>query len=122
MFGKANFNTYDGFDRWFQAAVCGFGGNYEDNESPTFHTRVDKSEYGTTTILNKAVEWLKRDNVTGASSGGRPWDCSSIHTAFNYYWKTEATTNPSYLCYLNHISTLVIKLRLLGAMLGEIWA
>ena len=118
MFGKSNFNTYDGFDRWFQAAVCGFGGNYEDNESPTFHTRVDKSEYGTTTILNKAVEWLKRENVTGASSGGRPWDCSSIHTAFNYHWKTKLPQ--IHLIY--HISTLVIKLRLLGAMLGEIWA
>lgn len=73
MFGKSNFNTFDGFDRWFQAAVCGFGGNYQDNESPTFRTKVDKSEYATTTILNKAVEWLKRDNVSGASSGGRPW-------------------------------------------------
>ena len=33
MFGKSNFNTYDGFDRWFQAAVCGFGGNYEGRYS-----------------------------------------------------------------------------------------
>mmetsp|Transcript_17366 Transcript_17366/g.51358 ORF Transcript_17366/g.51358 Transcript_17366/m.51358 type:complete len:434 (+) Transcript_17366:107-1408(+) len=73
MFGKSNFNTYMGFDRWFQAAVCGYGGNYEDNESPTFHTRAGPTDYATDTILERAVEWLKRDNVTGASAGGRPF-------------------------------------------------
>ena len=55
IFGKANFNTYDGFDRWFQAAVCGYGGGYEDNESPTFHTRVAKTDYATDTIAAKAA-------------------------------------------------------------------
>ena len=70
-----------------QAAVCGFGGNYEDNESPTFHTKVDRSEYGTTTILSKAVEWLKRDNVTGELSGGRPWEVfQSFWPIIGYIW------------------------------------
>ena len=56
MFGKANFNTYEGFDRWFQAAVCGYGGNYEDNESPTFHTKADKDQYATDLIASKTIE------------------------------------------------------------------
>ena len=28
MFGKANFNTCQGFDRWFQGAFLGYGGNW----------------------------------------------------------------------------------------------
>jgi hypothetical protein len=73
MFGKSNFNTYEGFDRWFQAAVCGYGGHYEDNESPTFHTAGGPTDYATDFIAEKALEWLKRDNVSGASNGGRPF-------------------------------------------------
>ena len=45
MFGKSNFNTYEGFDRWFQAAVCGYGGNYEDNESPAGPSGHYKANY-----------------------------------------------------------------------------
>jgi N-acetylglucosamine-6-sulfatase len=70
LFGKSNFNTMQGFDRWFSAAVCGFGGSYQDNESPSFRTKVNASEYGTTTIANKAIEWLQRSNVSGTAAKG----------------------------------------------------
>lgn len=70
MFGKSNFNTYEGFDRWFQAAICGYGGEYEDNESPSFHYKATADEYGTDLIAAKAIEWLKRSNVSGS---GRPF-------------------------------------------------
>ena len=73
MFGKSNFNTLQGFDRWFQGVNCGYGGRAQDNESPTFHTKVDRSQYFTDVIANKAIEWMKRDNVSGASAGGRPF-------------------------------------------------
>ena len=69
MFGKSNFNTLQGFDRWFQGVNCGYGGHAQDNESPTFHTKVDRSQYFTDVIANKAIEWMKRDNVSGASAG-----------------------------------------------------
>lgn len=73
MFGKSNFNTCDGFDRWFQAARCGYGGGYQDNESPSFHYKASKDEYATDLLLRKSIEWIRRDNISGASSGGRPW-------------------------------------------------
>jgi len=73
MFGKSNFNTYEGFDRWFQGVECGYGGRYEDNESPTFHYTSNKSVYATDLISSKAMEWLRRPNVTGKEAGGRPF-------------------------------------------------
>ena len=79
MFGKANFNTYEGFDRWFQGAWVGYGSWWEDDECPSsgeeqckqpgkYHARDD--EYATALIGNKTVEWLRRPSV-GASA--RPW-------------------------------------------------
>ena len=47
MFGKSNFNTYEGFDRWFQGAFLGNGGTWEDDESPNFHYAAAKTEYAT---------------------------------------------------------------------------
>ena len=38
--GKANFNTYEGFDRWFQGAFLGYGGSWEDDESPGGHYKA----------------------------------------------------------------------------------
>lgn len=73
MFGKSNFNTYEGFDRWFQKAVCGYGGTYEDNESPTFHTKAPSDEYATDLLARKSIEWMKRANVSGSQNEGRPW-------------------------------------------------
>jgi len=73
IFGKANFNVYQGFDRWFQGAFLGYGGNWEDNESPTFNYQAGPDEYATALLGNRSVEWLRRDSVTGASSGGRPF-------------------------------------------------
>eukprot|EP00937_MAST-01D_sp_MAST-1D-sp2_P000049 g49.t1 len=73
MFGKSNFNTYEGFDRWFQGAFLGNGGKWEDNEAPGFHYQAAKDEYATALLGNKTIEWLRRDNVTGAASGGRPF-------------------------------------------------
>ena len=73
MFGKANFNTYEGFDRWYQGAYCGYGGSYEDNESPSFHSKSKNTDYATDVIADKAIEWMKRDDVSGASAGGRPF-------------------------------------------------
>ena len=73
MFGKSNFNTEQGFDRWFQGVQCGYGGSWQDNETPsgTFHS--NNSDYATDLITAKAVEWLSRDSVSGAGAGGRPW-------------------------------------------------
>ena len=55
IFGKANFNTYEGFDRWFQGASLGVGGKWEDNESPNFHYKAGKDEYATALLGNKTV-------------------------------------------------------------------
>ena len=73
MFGKSNFNTEEGFDRWFQGAFLGNGGTWEDNEAPGFHYKAAQDEYATALLGNKTVEWLRRDNVTGQASGGRPF-------------------------------------------------
>lgn len=73
LFGKSNFNTYQGFDRWFQGVKCGFGGEYEDNESPSFHYKSNPTEYATDLVASKATEWIMRDNVSGHASGGRPF-------------------------------------------------
>ncbi len=51
----------------------GYGGKWEDNESPTFHYEANSSEYATSLLRTKAIEWLGRDNVTGPASMGRPF-------------------------------------------------
>ena len=38
-----------------------------------FHYKANNTEYGTDLILQKAVEWIKRDNVSGAAANGRPF-------------------------------------------------
>jgi len=73
IFGKANFNTCDGFDRWFQGVVCGYGGSYQDNEAPNFHYKAGPDDYGTDLLVDKAIEWIKRPNVSGEDSGSRPF-------------------------------------------------
>ena len=54
MFGKSNFNTMEGFDRWFQGVECGYGGNYQDNESPGFRYHGNESVYATDLLATKA--------------------------------------------------------------------
>tara|TARA_B110000208_G_scaffold47888_2_gene63402 strand:+ start:93 stop:1334 length:1242 start_codon:yes stop_codon:yes gene_type:complete len=44
----------------------------QDNESPTFHTE-NKSAYATDFMMEKAIEWIKRDNVSGKAAAGRPF-------------------------------------------------
>ncbi len=73
IFGKANFNTMQGFDRWFEGACLGYGCTFADNESPSFHTKSNETVYATSLIGNKSIEWLNRDSVTGASANGRPF-------------------------------------------------
>jgi len=73
MFGKSNFNTYEGFDRWFQGAFLGYGGKWEDNEGVNFRYMATKTNYSTTLLQHKAVEWLGRSNVTGSTSKSRPF-------------------------------------------------
>jgi N-acetylglucosamine-6-sulfatase len=73
IFGKSNFNTQEGFDRWFQGAFLGYGGSWEDNESPTFKYHAAPTEYATALLGNRSIEWLRRDNVTGGTSEGRPF-------------------------------------------------
>jgi arylsulfatase A-like enzyme len=34
LFGKSNFNTFQGFDRWFCGVIVGYGANWQDDESP----------------------------------------------------------------------------------------
>ena len=46
---------------------------WEDNESPAFQYKTNSSEYATSLLRAKAVEWIGRDNVTGAQAGGRPF-------------------------------------------------
>ena len=36
QFGKSNFNTCEGFSRWFQGAFLGYGGGWQDNEAANF--------------------------------------------------------------------------------------
>ena len=73
MFGKSNFNTFQGFDRWFEAAIVGYGGQYQDDESPSGFYRANQTEYATSLMANKTIEWILRDNVSGATSGDRPF-------------------------------------------------
>ncbi|EGD81213.1 hypothetical protein PTSG_11248 [Salpingoeca rosetta] len=73
LFGKGNFNTMEGFDRWFQGSHLGYGGTWQDNESPDFKYKASDKEYATDLLLEKASEWLRRDNVTGKASNGRPF-------------------------------------------------
>ena len=73
IFGKANFNTYQGFDRWFQGTVDGYGGRWEDDESHSGFYHANNTEYATALLGNKTVEWLRRDDVTGPASAGRPF-------------------------------------------------
>ena len=70
MFGKSNFNTYQGFDRWFQGAALGYGNTWEDDEGADGHYHANKSEYATALLSNKTVEWLMRP---GVGVGPRPW-------------------------------------------------
>jgi hypothetical protein len=67
MFGKSNFNTYQGFDRWFQGASLGYGNNWEDDESPGGTYHANKSEYATSLLSNKTSEWLARPTVGRAA-------------------------------------------------------
>jgi len=73
LFGKSNFNTFQGFDRWFEGAYVGNGGTWRDGESPDGIYTARHDEYSTSLIANKSINWLRRDNVSGASSGGRPF-------------------------------------------------
>ena len=63
LFGKSNFNTYQGFDRWFQGAALGYGNTWEDDEGADGHYHANKSEYATALLSNKTVEWLMRPGV-----------------------------------------------------------
>ena len=83
LFGKANFNTFDGFDRWFQGFYDGYGREedqwWDDDECPSsgeeqcqrpgkYLARDD--EYATSLIGNKTIEWLRRPSV---GNGERPF-------------------------------------------------
>ena len=56
MFGKADFNTAEGFDRWFEGVQCGYGGGFADNEGFNYHYS-NQSEYATDLIARKTIEW-----------------------------------------------------------------
>ncbi len=73
QFGKSNFNTCEGFNRWFQGAFLGYGGGWQDDEAANFSYHGKPNEYATALIGNKSVEWLHRPEVTGAQSDGRPF-------------------------------------------------
>jgi hypothetical protein len=73
QFGKSNFNTCEGFSRWFQGAFLGYGGGWQDNEATNFSYHGKPNEYATALIGNKSVEWLHRPEITGAQSEGRPF-------------------------------------------------
>jgi hypothetical protein len=73
IFGKANFNTCEGFDRWFQGAFLGYGGGWQDNEAANFSYHGKPTDYATALIGNKSLEWLGRPEVSGAQSQGRPF-------------------------------------------------
>ena len=68
IFGKANFNTYEGFDRWFQGASLGVGGKWEDNEAPSFQYKAGKDEYATALLGNKTVSGGAHRSLTTRSS------------------------------------------------------
>ena len=83
LFGKANFNTFDGFDRWFQGFYDGYGREedqwWDDDECPSsgeeqcqrpgkYLARDD--EYSTSLLGNKTIEWLRRPSV---GNGERPF-------------------------------------------------
>ena len=71
LFGKANFNTYEGFDRWFQAATLSYAANHWQDDEATDGVYVqNEDEYPTALIGNKTVEWMLRPSVSAA---GRPF-------------------------------------------------
>jgi arylsulfatase A-like enzyme len=47
IFGKSNFNTCEGFDRWFQGAFLGYGGGWQDNEAANFSYHGKPTDYAT---------------------------------------------------------------------------
>lgn len=73
IFGKSDFKTMEGFDRWFEGAYLGYGGTWQDNESPDFKYKASADEYATSLLGNKSIEWLSRENVTGNENNGRPF-------------------------------------------------
>ncbi len=73
LFGKSNFNTFQGFDRWFEGAFVGYGSSWRDDESPEGIYHASSSEYATSLLANRTIEWLSRDNITGETSAGRPF-------------------------------------------------
>ena len=50
----------------------GYGGSWQDDESAGGIYVANKTEYATALLGNKSIDWLRRDDVTGASSHGRP--------------------------------------------------
>ncbi len=67
MFGKSDFQTYEGFDRWFQGAYVGYGNNWEDDEAPGGVYHANASEYSTDLLLRKTTEWLRQLRVRKSS-------------------------------------------------------
>eukprot|EP01047_Picozoa_sp_COSAG01_P024548 COSAG01_NODE_1520_length_10029_cov_26.551374_14_plen_461_part_00 len=71
LFGKGNFNTYDGFDRWFQGVSFSYGPvKWQDDESPGGVYTQGPDVYPTSLLGNKTVEWISRKSVSGE---GRPF-------------------------------------------------
>eukprot|EP01043_Picozoa_sp_COSAG02_P019838 COSAG02_NODE_966_length_15587_cov_19.602376_12_plen_304_part_00 len=85
VFGKTNFNTCQGFDRWFEgpagAGQCtggtlgakgACGGRVFDNLSPNFTYNVPSTEYATSLLGNTSIAWM-RDVVSVAKAKRRPF-------------------------------------------------
>jgi len=115
LFGKSNFNTYEGFDRWFQGASLSYGPvTWEDDESPNGVYTQKPDEYPTALLGNKTVEWLRRPSV---SASGRPWfvyfasHCPHYPaTPARWYEDACAGTTAPRLPNFNHTNSLYHKL------------
>ena len=90
MFGKSNFNTYDGFDRWFQGVQCGYGGSYQDNESPGFNYHANKNEYATDLLAAKTIECT----ATSTSFWDHFWCISQLHPTLHTRRALSSTASP----------------------------
>ena len=59
QFGKSNFNTCEGFSRWFQGAFLGYGGGWQDNEAANFSYHGKPTDCAPSTLK----EFLFRSNL-----------------------------------------------------------
>ena len=71
QFGKSNFNTCEGFSRWFQGAFLGYGGGWQDNEAANFSYHGKPTDCAPSTLKESLVRTQPNRPLMCAWSVGR---------------------------------------------------